>query len=73
MVQPGSDMDTLCIAPPHITREAFFDSFLQKLEQHPQVSDCVPIPGAPGPRAICLDSSYTEVHAHHQAEVEGSS
>lgn len=46
VVQPGSDMDTLCIAPPHVAREAFFTAFLKKLENHPHVSDCVPIPGA---------------------------
>ncbi|CAK9041003.1 Nuclear poly(A) polymerase 1 (PAP(I)) (Poly(A) polymerase I) (Polynucleotide adenylyltransferase 1) [Durusdinium trenchii] len=62
VVQPGSDMDTLCIAPPHVSREAFFTAFLKKLEHHSHVTDCVPIPGAFEPQkwpevAKCQESS----------------
>lgn len=46
VVHPGSDIDTLCIAPPHIRREEFFTSFADKLSQHQHVSECVPIPEA---------------------------
>ncbi|CAJ1418515.1 unnamed protein product [Effrenium voratum] len=67
VLQPGSDMDTLCIAPPHVTREAFFTSFLGKLEQNHQVSDCVPIPGAYTPiiklklRGVSIDLLFARL------------
>eukprot|EP00933_Yihiella_yeosuensis_P021355 TRINITY_DN16903_c0_g1_i1.p1 TRINITY_DN16903_c0_g1~~TRINITY_DN16903_c0_g1_i1.p1 ORF type:complete len:505 (+),score=82.72 TRINITY_DN16903_c0_g1_i1:132-1517(+) len=46
VVHPGSDIDTLCIAPPHVGRKAFFSSFVRKLEDHKSVTECVPIPDA---------------------------
>mmetsp|Transcript_68012 Transcript_68012/g.162347 ORF Transcript_68012/g.162347 Transcript_68012/m.162347 type:complete len:536 (-) Transcript_68012:118-1725(-) len=67
VVQPGSDIDTLCIAPPHVTREAFFTVFLKKLEQNPHVSDCVPIPGAYTPiiklklRGVSIDLLFARL------------
>jgi len=46
VVHPGSDIDTLCIGPPHVSREAFFTAFVEKLNQHESVTECVPIPDA---------------------------
>jgi len=46
VVQPGSDIDTLCIGPPHVSREAFFSTCVEKLERQDSVTDCVPIPDA---------------------------
>jgi len=46
VVHPGSDIDTLCIGPPHVSREAFFTTFVEKLKQRESVTECVPIPDA---------------------------
>lgn len=46
VVHPGSDIDTLCIAPPHVGREAYFTTFVNKLHRHDSVTECVPIPDA---------------------------
>merc|ERR1719454_1785181 len=46
VVHPGSDIDTLCIGPPHVSREDFFTSFVERLSEHKDVSECVPIPDA---------------------------
>lgn len=46
VVHPGSDIDSLAIAPPHVSREAFFASFVAKIEKHPMVTECVPISDA---------------------------
>merc|ERR1712137_1349218 len=46
VVHPGSDIDSLCIGPPHISRDAFFTTFVDKLKQQPGVTECVSIPEA---------------------------
>merc|ERR1719388_196302 len=46
VVHPGSDIDTLCIGPPHVSREDFFSSFVEKLCEHKDLSECVPVPDA---------------------------
>jgi len=46
VVHPGSDIDTLCIGPPHVSREDFFASFVERLSQHKQLNECVPIADA---------------------------
>lgn len=46
VVHPWSHVDVLCLGPPHIGREAFFTSFVEKLKQHKGVLKCVPIPDA---------------------------
>ena len=35
----GSDIDTLCVAPRHVTREDFFGLLQETLRQHPEVKD----------------------------------
>merc|ERR1719428_1666702 len=50
VVHPGSDIDTLCIAPPHVSREAFFGmdphkpSFVERLKRLDGITECVPVP-----------------------------
>ncbi|KAJ1613284.1 pap1p poly A polymerase [Cryptosporidium canis] len=46
VVAAGSDIDTLCIAPRHITRESFFSFFLAKLQQDINVTKVQPVPDA---------------------------
>jgi len=46
VVHPVSDIDTLCIGPPHVSREAFFSTFVEKLSHVESVTECVPIPDA---------------------------
>lgn len=46
LVSPGSDIDTLCLAPKHVTREAFFHALFSKLEEHPDVTGLTPVPDA---------------------------
>jgi poly(A) polymerase len=43
---PESDIDALCVAPRHVTREDFFDTFPALLEAVSGVSSMVPIPDA---------------------------
>ena len=35
----GADIDTLCVAPRHINRSDFFDSFYELLKQQPETKD----------------------------------
>eukprot|EP00927_Polykrikos_kofoidii_P070257 TRINITY_DN6632_c0_g2_i1.p1 TRINITY_DN6632_c0_g2~~TRINITY_DN6632_c0_g2_i1.p1 ORF type:complete len:685 (-),score=116.27 TRINITY_DN6632_c0_g2_i1:27-2081(-) len=46
VVQPTSDIDTLCVGPPYVSREAFFEGFVERLKECESVTDCVPIPDA---------------------------
>ncbi|KAL3128452.1 pap1p poly A polymerase [Cryptosporidium hominis] len=46
VVAAGSDIDTLCIAPRHISRESFFSFFLAKLQQDINVTKVQPVPDA---------------------------
>jgi poly(A) polymerase len=73
VVHPGSDIDTLCIAPPHVSRDAFFGtdnskpSFVAKLQQNPSVTECVPIPEAYTPiiklkmRGVLIDLLFSRL------------
>ena len=36
---PGSDIDTLCVAPRHVDRSDFFSSFVEKLKKQPETSE----------------------------------
>ncbi|KAK8440595.1 polynucleotide adenylyltransferase [Candidozyma auris] len=43
---PGSDIDTLVVAPKHVTRSDFFEVFAELLEKRPEVSEIAPVPDA---------------------------
>jgi len=42
----GADIDALCVAPRHILREDYFDSFVKILRGQPEVSDLRAVPEA---------------------------
>jgi len=46
LINPGSDIDTLCVAPKSISRESFFQVLVPKLQEHPDVTDVTPVPDA---------------------------
>lgn len=35
----GADIDALCVAPRHVERSDFFQSFFEKLKQHEEIKD----------------------------------
>jgi len=43
---PGSDIDTLCVAPRHIERTDFFASLYEILKTNPEVSELTAVPDA---------------------------
>jgi len=43
---PGSDIDTLCVAPRHIDRSDFFKDLFDVLLQNPEVTELTPVPDA---------------------------
>lgn len=67
VVHPGSDIDTLCIGPPHVSREDFFTAFVEKLNQQEYVTECVPIPDAYTPiiklkmRGVLIDLLFARL------------
>merc|ERR1711933_21851 len=67
VVDPGSDIDALCIGPPHVSRAAFFTAFVDKLKNHNDVTECVPIPDAYTPivklkmRRVSLDLLFARL------------
>ena len=46
LITPSSDIDTLVVAPKHITREDFFGSLLPILEQNKEVTELSGVPDA---------------------------
>ena len=46
---PDGDIDAICIAPRHVTREDFFGSLPPLLKQHPGCTEILPIPEAKVP------------------------
>ncbi|KFH13178.1 polyA polymerase, partial [Toxoplasma gondii VAND] len=46
VVTPGSDIDTLCVTPRHVSRDAFFKILYAKLQQDARVSKLTPVPDA---------------------------
>mmetsp|Transcript_18409 Transcript_18409/g.24296 ORF Transcript_18409/g.24296 Transcript_18409/m.24296 type:complete len:785 (+) Transcript_18409:206-2560(+) len=47
--EPGADIDTICVAPQHCTREDFFTSLRDELMVHPQVTNLTAIDSAAVP------------------------
>lgn len=43
---PDADIDVLCLAPRHCSREAFFTSFCEILRNHAEVDELFPVPEA---------------------------
>jgi poly(A) polymerase len=35
----GADIDTLCVGPRHVTRENFFETFVQMMAKRPEVTE----------------------------------
>ena len=70
-----SDIDVLCLTPSYVTRNDFFTSLVQMLEQHPEaITDLQPIPAAFTPvikmkwKSIPIDLVFA-----HFADVSASS
>jgi poly(A) polymerase len=67
VVHPLSDIDTLCIGPPVVSRDAFFTEFVERLKQRDSVTDCVAIPEAFTPviklkmRGVSIDLLYARL------------
>lgn len=64
--EPGADIDTICVAPRHITREDFFTSLKDIFLKHPKVSNLVSIEGAIVP-IITFD--YEEINIDLQIAI----
>ena len=64
---PGTDIDTLCVGPKHITRHHFFSSLQALLRTDPRVTELVPVPDAYVPimkfkmNGIDFDLQYAHV------------
>ncbi|CAK0868634.1 unnamed protein product [Prorocentrum cordatum] len=77
VVHPGSDIDTLCIAPPNVRREDFFATFFERLNRHEHVTECVPIPDAYTPiiklkmRGVCIDLLFARLARTPEARLRG--
>ena len=46
LITPASDIDTLCVAPKHVSRDDFFNSLLPILEGNPHVTELSGVPDA---------------------------
>uniref|UniRef100_A0A8C9TZI3 polynucleotide adenylyltransferase n=1 Tax=Scleropages formosus TaxID=113540 RepID=A0A8C9TZI3_SCLFO len=42
----GADIDALCVAPRHVQREDFFQSFFEKLKKHEEIKDLLAVEDA---------------------------
>lgn len=68
LVGPGSDIDALCVAPKHITRDCFFQVLVPKLQEHPDASEVSPVPEAYVPiiklklSGIQIDLLFARLH-----------
>ena len=64
---PDSDIDVICIAPLHVTREDFFDSLLANLRAQPGVDRLLPIPDTKVPiiemqyHGVSIDLGFASV------------
>eukprot|EP00922_Rhytidocystis_sp_ex-Travisia-forbesii_P040633 GHVS01060566.1.p1 GENE.GHVS01060566.1~~GHVS01060566.1.p1 ORF type:complete len:631 (+),score=87.29 GHVS01060566.1:126-2018(+) len=61
VISPGSDIDTLCVAPRHISREAFFSYFLAKLQADPHITKLHAVKDAYTPIIKLLYDNTTDV------------
>eukprot|EP00927_Polykrikos_kofoidii_P084949 TRINITY_DN9106_c0_g1_i1.p1 TRINITY_DN9106_c0_g1~~TRINITY_DN9106_c0_g1_i1.p1 ORF type:complete len:676 (-),score=125.23 TRINITY_DN9106_c0_g1_i1:95-2122(-) len=43
LVSAGSDIDALCVTPRHVSRDAFFQDLVPKLQEHPDVTELTPV------------------------------
>lgn len=50
---PDADIDVLCLAPRHCSREAFFTSFCEILRNHAEIDELFPVPEAYTPVSCC--------------------
>ncbi|GAB9468901.1 polymerase [Globisporangium polare] len=64
--EPGADIDTICVAPRHISRDDFFSSLKEIFLKHPKVSNLVSIEGAIVP-IITFD--YEEINIDLQIAI----
>ncbi|KAF4322954.1 hypothetical protein BBO99_00001092 [Phytophthora kernoviae] len=64
--EPGADIDTICVAPRHVTREDFFSSLKDIFLKHPKVSNLVAIEGAIVP---LLTFDYEEINIDLQIAI----
>ncbi|GMF12356.1 unnamed protein product [Phytophthora lilii] len=64
--EPGADIDTICVAPRHVTREDFFSSLKEIFLKHPKVSNLVAIEGAIVP---ILTFDYEEINIDLQIAI----
>ncbi|TDH70997.1 uncharacterized protein CCR75_005106 [Bremia lactucae] len=64
--EPGADIDTICVAPRHVSREDFFSSLKEIFLKHPKVSQLVAIEGAIVP-LITFD--YEEINIDLQIAI----
>ncbi|CAI5720461.1 unnamed protein product [Hyaloperonospora brassicae] len=64
--EPGADIDTICVAPRHVTREDFFSSLKDIFLQHAKVSNLVAIEGAVVP---ILTFDYEEINVDLQIAI----
>ncbi|GLD95102.1 hypothetical protein PINS_up003727 [Pythium insidiosum] len=64
--EPGADIDTICVAPRHVTREDFFTSLKDIFLKNPKVSNLVAIEGAIVP---ILTFDYEEINIDLQIAI----
>eukprot|EP00922_Rhytidocystis_sp_ex-Travisia-forbesii_P040640 GHVS01060574.1.p1 GENE.GHVS01060574.1~~GHVS01060574.1.p1 ORF type:complete len:598 (+),score=76.98 GHVS01060574.1:53-1846(+) len=61
VISPGSDIDTLCVAPRHISRDVFFSYFLAKLQADPHITKLHAVKDAYTPIIKLLYDNTTDV------------
>ncbi|CAN0014987.1 unnamed protein product, partial [Ectocarpus sp. 12 AP-2014] len=65
---PDADIDVLCLAPRHCSRESFFTSFCQILRNHTEIDELFPVPEAYTPvikfkaQGVSIDMLFCSLH-----------
>ncbi|CAM9894655.1 unnamed protein product, partial [Scytosiphon promiscuus] len=65
---PDADIDVLCLAPRHCSRDAFFTSFCEMLANHPEIDELFPVPEAYTPvikfkaQGVSIDMLFCSLH-----------